>query len=329
GALILGEKLKNRVTGATLTREILDNYNQEGIRVYIVRRSDSLSTTEDIDKLFQQKYPKVKVKVGDWGEINKINEICLNEGKEEKNSALINDINSFAPQFLFVTIGAPKQELWLVDSIRKMPSVRVALAVGGSFDFLTGKMKRAPKVMRDTGFEWLFRFYLEPKRLMRIKNALADFMLKCHVWRVRMATTMRTNVVAIIRNKDGKILIQKNKRIDQWQFAQGGINKNEKPETAAVREAGEELGLSPHLLKVIKVLPERHDYVWPRYAQLLRGYKGQSQVACLIEFSGNDSDFHFENSDEVKAIEWVSKSELIARLHPARRELARLIIDHL
>lgn len=312
GAIILGQTLKNRITGSTLTKTLLEKYNQQGIRVYVVRRTDSLSSAADLQKIFQKNYSQIEFKSGD-----------VDVANHKNDAGLINDINNFAPHFLFITLGAPYQEFWVDQFIKQMPSVKVALGIGGSLDFLTGKMKRAPKVMRDFGFEWLYRLYLEPKRLKRIKNALAIFLLKCHEWNQRIKTTMRPNIVGIIKNKNGKFLVQKNKRLQQWQFPQGGVNKNENEEQAIVREAGEELGIDKNLLKVIKRLPAEHEYVWPRYAQLLRGYKGQQQIAFLLEFSGTDSDLHYASSVEVDAVQWVEKDNLINSLHPVRRDLAK------
>jgi N-acetylglucosaminyldiphosphoundecaprenol N-acetyl-beta-D-mannosaminyltransferase len=56
-----------------------------------------------------------------------------------------------------------------------MPTVRVAMGVGGAFDFLAGTKKRAPKWMQKTATEWLFRLIQEPKRIKRIYNAVVRF----------------------------------------------------------------------------------------------------------------------------------------------------------
>ena len=68
-----------------------------------------------------------------------------------------------------------KQELWIKENIKKMPSIKVAMGVGGTFDFLSGKIKRAPGWMRNLGLEWLYRLIQEPKRIGRIYNAIIKF----------------------------------------------------------------------------------------------------------------------------------------------------------
>lgn len=82
------------------------------------------------------------------------------------------------PEILFVAFGAPKQELWIAEHLHKLPSVRIAMGVGGAFDFLAGVRKRAPKWMQKTGLEWLYRLIQEPARAKRIWNAAVKFPLE-------------------------------------------------------------------------------------------------------------------------------------------------------
>ncbi len=93
----------------------------------------------------------------------------------ELNNKLIQRINKAEPDILFVAFGSPKQEKWIADNLKKMPSVKLAMGVGGSFDFISGKIKRAPLAFRNLGLEWLWRLILEPWRIKRIYNATAKF----------------------------------------------------------------------------------------------------------------------------------------------------------
>ncbi len=77
---------------------------------------------------------------------------------------------------LFVAYGAPKQERWIAEHLPKIP-VKVAMGVGGAFDFIAGKRKRAPKIFRRLGLEWLWRVVQEPHRLPRILRATVKFPL--------------------------------------------------------------------------------------------------------------------------------------------------------
>lgn len=68
---------------------------------------------------------------------------------------------------LLVAYGAPKQELWVARNLAKLP-VRLAMSVGGTFDFLAGVKSRAPRWMQRAGLEWLFRLAQEPRRWRRM-----------------------------------------------------------------------------------------------------------------------------------------------------------------
>ncbi|MFT7184232.1 MAG: N-acetylglucosaminyldiphosphoundecaprenol N-acetyl-beta-D-mannosaminyltransferase [Oceanicoccus sp.] len=79
-------------------------------------------------------------------------------------------------QVVFVAYGAPKQEEWINDFLPKLPNVELIMGVGGSFDFISGKTKRAPRFMRKLGLEWFWRLALNPvKRAGRIYKAFIEF----------------------------------------------------------------------------------------------------------------------------------------------------------
>lgn len=67
---------------------------------------------------------------------------------------------------IFVAFGSPKQEKWIYENLNKI-DVKVAIGVGGSFDFISGKVKRAPVWVRRIGMEWLFRLIIQPWRIKR------------------------------------------------------------------------------------------------------------------------------------------------------------------
>jgi N-acetylglucosaminyldiphosphoundecaprenol N-acetyl-beta-D-mannosaminyltransferase len=79
----------------------------------------------------------------------------------------INAIQSDPPQVLLVAYGAPSQELW-IDRMKERLGVAVAIGVGGAFDYLTGRVPRAPFWMRRAGLEWLYRLGRQPWRIRRM-----------------------------------------------------------------------------------------------------------------------------------------------------------------
>lgn len=93
----------------------------------------------------------------------------------QETDRVIERINQIQPRILFVGLGVPKQEKWIADNLIKLPSVRLAIGVGGAFDFISGRIKRAPKALRKAGLEWSWRFLLEPWRAKRIFKAVIVF----------------------------------------------------------------------------------------------------------------------------------------------------------
>lgn len=94
---------------------------------------------------------------------------------KEENDQLLDDVISVAPDILFVAFGHIKQEAWIAENISQLPSVRLAMGVGGSFDFVSGSVARAPRLFRSVGLEWLWRLLTQPKRFWRIVDAVIVF----------------------------------------------------------------------------------------------------------------------------------------------------------
>ena len=88
---------------------------------------------------------------------------------------VIEKINKAKPDILLVGLGSPKQEKWIYENLAKMPSVKVAIGVGGAFDFISGRVKRAPVFVQKISLEWLWRLALQPWRVKRIYNGVIKF----------------------------------------------------------------------------------------------------------------------------------------------------------
>lgn len=94
---------------------------------------------------------------------------------ENINNNLINKINKSGAEIIFVAFGAPKQEKWIYNNIDRLNNIKLAIGVGGTFDFIAQYKKRAPLIFQKLGLEWLFRLIIEPKRWKRIFNAVIKF----------------------------------------------------------------------------------------------------------------------------------------------------------
>lgn len=90
---------------------------------------------------------------------------------------VLEDIRQKQPAILAVALGHGKQEKFIRDFLPILPSVRLAVGVGGAFNFLSGQIPRAPRFFQDAGLEWLWRLYREPSRYRRIFKAAVIFPL--------------------------------------------------------------------------------------------------------------------------------------------------------
>ncbi|MDD6401353.1 MAG: WecB/TagA/CpsF family glycosyltransferase, partial [Lachnospiraceae bacterium] len=81
-----------------------------------------------------------------------------------EDEQIIKDINEANPDFIWVGLGAPKQEIWMAAHENKVNGLMIG--VGAAFDYESGNIKRAPKWMQKLNLEWLYRLLQDPKRLL-------------------------------------------------------------------------------------------------------------------------------------------------------------------
>lgn len=156
-AVLKGRRIRSRYTGVDLTDYLLKLAKKNNKKVLVVVCRDSLSSSEEIERGIEDKY-ELKTRAEYFG-----GEHFFDTGAAEN------------AEIVFVNFGAPEQEKFVFENRARFPKAKILVGVGGTFDFLTGKMRRAPKWMRKTGLEWLFRLVQEPKRLQKIWNAVIVF----------------------------------------------------------------------------------------------------------------------------------------------------------
>ena len=86
--------------------------------------------------------------------------------ESQENEKVLEEINVAAPDILVLGFGMPLQERWLMQNWERIDA-RVALTGGAVFDYVSGELRRGPKILTDNGFEWLARVLIEPERLWR------------------------------------------------------------------------------------------------------------------------------------------------------------------
>lgn len=97
--------------------------------------------------------------------------------KEDDERAIVDEIKSKNPKLVLVALGVPKQEIFIKKYKNEFPNT-IFVGVGGSFDVWSGNVKRAPKIFRQLGCEWLWRLIKEPSRFKRMFPTLPLFLFK-------------------------------------------------------------------------------------------------------------------------------------------------------
>lgn len=316
-----------RITGADLSLKLLARASKKGFRTLILNWAEGLSKAADISLALKSKFPDLNFLVLD---IKK--EIILDE-------ELINKINSYAPKLVFNTLGFPVQEKLIYHNINKLPSVRLMLGIGGSFDFISGKIKRAPKIMRDFGLEWFWRLinaghYKDTStRIKRIFNATLVFMFKVLRSRFVYPLMYRANVACFLYKKsNGKIkvlLVERTDEKDHWQLPQGGTD-GEDLTTAGARELREEVGAIDLITKA--TFKNLSRYIFPKvypskeHKTYKYDYRGQKQGLYVAEFMGQDEEIKINFWDH-QSWQWVDLDSIIKVIHPVRQKAFRIFLD--
>jgi N-acetylglucosaminyldiphosphoundecaprenol N-acetyl-beta-D-mannosaminyltransferase len=150
---LLGRPLKDRVTGIDLFARLVGHAADRGWSVYFLgARDDSVA---GVAGRFEQKYPGLNVAGYRNGYFS-----------TAESAAVADKIRASGTDLLFVAMGSPEQEFWIAENLSRT-GARFAMGVGGSFDHLSGRARRAPEWMQRAGLEWLYRLLREPRRMWR------------------------------------------------------------------------------------------------------------------------------------------------------------------
>lgn len=160
------KKLKVRMAGVDLMDEILRLADKHNKSIFLVTNKGGLSSWQETRSVIVEKFNKLKVEG-----VN----LKINENFRKNNLSNLNSTKDKNREWIvFCNFGAPFQEQ-LIYSLKNNKNICLGIGVGGSFDFLTKKVKRAPRWMRRIGFEWLFRFFNQPNRWRRIFRVTVIF----------------------------------------------------------------------------------------------------------------------------------------------------------
>ncbi|HEY7655481.1 MAG TPA: WecB/TagA/CpsF family glycosyltransferase [Burkholderiales bacterium] len=150
---LLGKPLKERVAGVDLFDALVRRAADKGWRVFFLGAREEV--VRHVSDLYRRKLPRLQVagyRNGYWN--------------PEEEAGVVKLIADSRPHLLFVAISSPKKEQFLRRYQADM-KVPFAMGVGGSFDVVVGKVKRAPVWMQEWSLEWFYRFLQEPKRMFK------------------------------------------------------------------------------------------------------------------------------------------------------------------
>lgn len=151
------EEIGDRITGVDFSSALIKKANQLKLKIGIVYLKEGFSSEEEIKKSLK-----------DIGRLK-----ILGISKNEVKNANIKELNDC--HLVLVAIGHPHQEILIYNNLFQLTQTRIIMGIGGTLDFWTKRKKRAPKIIRKIGFEWLWRLIVQPNRLPRIFNAVIKF----------------------------------------------------------------------------------------------------------------------------------------------------------
>lgn len=159
---ILGKPFPQRVTGVDIFVLLVKEAAKRGWRIFLLGAPPGVS--KEVSQGLELEYPGLQL-------------VGYHHGyyQAEEEAQVVSKIRAAAPDILFVAMGSPRQEQFIVSN-RTLLGVPVCMGVGGSFDVISGRKKRAPLWMQRFGLEWSYRLFLEPKRIMRM-SALPKFVI--------------------------------------------------------------------------------------------------------------------------------------------------------
>lgn len=326
-AIILApKKLKQivpeRISGVDFFWDLVSLAAKKNLSIFLL---GSYGKTPDlVARKIQEKYPKVK--------------IAGFSNKGPGNQELVKEINESKADILFVAYGPVKQENWIKANLPNL-DVSLSIGLGGTFDYISGKVLRAPHFLRSMGLEWLFRLILQPRRFKRIWNGTVRLIIGAFRYKLFMSMPYRQNVASVILNSENMIFVAKrgrdaerlgNMNDDHWQFPQGGVDHMEDFEKAVLREVKEETNISE--VVILGRSQKTHKYLWNNsirdvWFNRLK-FKGQEQTIFYLRYLGDESEIKLD-LDELTEYKWVKAEDIKKTIHSVRSGMVDIVIEDL
>ncbi len=187
GLRVAGQPVE-RVTGVVLAEALIKYAVDKKWRVGFLGGAPGVAV--EAAKIWKKTYPELQTSAEEGGVIQ------FDGTGDAAEDEAVHRLVLEAPDILLVAFGGgSKQESWIARRIADLPSVKVVVGVGGTFDFWTSRLKRAPLFLQKIGLEWAWRLLQEPKRWKRILRATVVFPLFFIVDQLRRPGPARKNLV--------------------------------------------------------------------------------------------------------------------------------------
>ncbi|NCN22190.1 WecB/TagA/CpsF family glycosyltransferase [Candidatus Falkowbacteria bacterium] len=316
------------ISGSDLTPKLLARAEKLKEKVFIANWRDGLSKKFDLELALKEKYPELIFLVLDL------------DRSPSLNPEILAQINNFSPKIMFSTSGSPYQEKFIFHNYKKITSLRLALPVGGSFDFITEKLQRAPLTFRRLGLEWLWRLILQPKRLKRIYRAVFVFSfkvlsayLKHYFYRPNVACLLYKKTGDGVNNEKFILIVEREDEPGHWQIPQGGTD-GESLAVAGRRELNEELNTDNFKIKA--TYKNLFKYSFPptviesdrlKFSYKFE-YKGQKQGLLIAEFKGDDEEVKINHWEHLN-FKWVKEGDFLEVINERRKKSGKIFLEKL
>ncbi|ANB56536.1 glycosyltransferase, WecB/TagA/CpsF family protein [Anoxybacillus sp. B7M1] len=160
-SMMKGGKIRSRVTGIDMMMRLCKEAALHGKKVFLYGAKPGVA--DEAKKKLEERFPGIQI-------------VGTMHGYEKNENVIVNAINASNPDILFVALGSPAQEYWIVKHMDSL-APKVYQGVGGSFDVVSGRLKRAPLLFQKLGMEWFYRLVKEPWRWKR-QLVLPKFLIK-------------------------------------------------------------------------------------------------------------------------------------------------------
>lgn len=165
----LGEPLRERVTGTDIVDDLAGLCAARGMSMFLLGGAEGVA--EDAARNLIACHEGLRIVGAESGGVVERD----SDSVWRSSRSAMRRLREADPHVLLVAFGQGKQEEWIVQHMDSFENLRIAVGVGGAFDFISGNVRRAPVRMRRIGLEWLWRLITEPRRAGRILRAVAVF----------------------------------------------------------------------------------------------------------------------------------------------------------